>query len=91
MAVRSIGVLQLLEGSEQDDKLIAIAPGSPMASALSIDDLQRDFPGVLDILSLWFSHYKGHGVTQVSGTAGPGRAQATLDMAMESHSLRSRN
>jgi len=54
-----IGVLKLEDGGEQDDKLIAVQFNSPLKKVDSIEELDERFPGITQILDLWFTHYKG--------------------------------
>ena len=58
--VRVIGVLKMLDGGEQDDKLIAVlTKASPFSHIESITQLDREFPGVSEIVDIWFANYKG--------------------------------
>jgi len=58
--VRVIGVLKMLDGGEQDDKLIAVlAKDSPFAHIESMAQLDAEYPGVSQIIDLWFANYKG--------------------------------
>lgn len=58
--VRVIGVLKMLDGGEQDDKLIAVlVRASPFAHIESMAQLDAEYPGVSQIIDLWFSNYKG--------------------------------
>jgi inorganic pyrophosphatase len=58
--VRVIGVLKMLDGGEQDDKLIAVlAEDSPFAHIESMAQLDAEYPGVSQIVDLWFANYKG--------------------------------
>jgi inorganic pyrophosphatase len=54
-----IGVMKLNDDGERDDKIIAATPQSPFAGITSPKDLDREFPGVTDILKTWFLSYKG--------------------------------
>ncbi|HPF15616.1 MAG: inorganic diphosphatase [Planctomycetes bacterium] len=67
-----IGVMRMLDGGEQDDKLIAVRSGTPFAEVRSLAQLRKEFAGVDVILEQWFSNYKGPGIVQV-----PGFAEAT--------------
>ena len=80
-----IGVLRLLDRGEQDDKLIAILKDSPLSAVNSIDELDARFPGVSDILEIWFSHYKGQNKLQTNGFGGPSDAREILDYAIASY------
>jgi inorganic pyrophosphatase len=56
---RILGTLRLIDNGEQDDKILAVRPRSPLGDVRGIDDLQDRYPGVLKILETWFVHYKG--------------------------------
>lgn len=57
---RVIGVLKMLDGGEQDDKLIAVlASDSPLAHIESMAQLDAEFPAASQIIDLWFANYKG--------------------------------
>lgn len=72
-----IGVLRLLDDGEQDDKLMAVLSNSPLASVDSIQTLNRDFPGVAQIVETWFTNYKGPGKMK---TLGYGETREALDI-----------
>ena len=58
--VRVIGVLKMLDGGEQDDKLIGVLTAdSPFAHIESMAQLDAEFPGVSQIVDIWFANYKG--------------------------------
>lgn len=79
---RLVGVLRLQDGGEQDDKLIAIAGDSPLATATNLADLQEQFPGVTEIIELWFSNYKGKGKMQANGFGDISMAEQVLRSAI---------
>ena len=62
-----VGVLRLLDRGEQDDKLLAVSADSPLYEVNDIGDLRNDYKGVLDIVELWFSNYKGPGKMKSKG------------------------
>lgn len=58
--VNVIGVLKMLDDGEQDDKLIAVlTQDSPFAHIESMAQLDSEYPGVSQIIDLWFANYKG--------------------------------
>lgn len=59
VAVKLIGVMVLIDQGEQDDKLIAVCAGSPLFAVDSIKQLDEEYPGISEILEIWFSNYKG--------------------------------
>lgn len=81
-AVRFVGVLRLVDRGETDDKLIAVPVGEGERNAFSdvtdLASLDRQFPGVRDILATWFSSYKGPGKAEVSRW---GDADEALELA----------
>lgn len=82
--VRLIGVLKMLDGGEQDDKLIAVfTEASPFAHIESMAQLDSEFPGVSEIVGTWFANYKGpDGGMESQGFAEADVANAVLDQAM---------
>jgi inorganic pyrophosphatase len=77
-----IGMILLVDRGEGDDKLLAVAKGSPFEDVEDVEDLDRRFPGVTAILETWFLNYKGAGKFVARGYAGPDVALATLEHAI---------
>lgn len=80
-----IGVLYLLDGGEQDDKLIAISKGSLLYAVDSLEDLNSTYPGILEIIRTWFTHYKGIGKMESRGFGNLKEAQAILNLAIDAY------
>ena len=87
LPVRLIGVLKLLDSGEQDDKLIAVMTNdNPFANVTSLAQLQTDYPGLTDIIQLWFSHYKGpNGGMQAQGFGDQKQALSILQQAISAY------
>jgi inorganic pyrophosphatase len=85
VAVRLVGLLELLDGGEQDDKLIAVAEGSPLEDVASLAELDARYPGATRILETWFTSYKGPGELESRGFADAERAGAILDAAIAAY------
>lgn len=83
---RLIGILKMLDGGEQDDKLIAVMQNSHFADIGSLEELEDRYRGVLHILDLWFSNYKGTGVMESGGIADEEEARKVLEKAIEAYS-----
>jgi inorganic pyrophosphatase len=62
-----IGVLRMLDRGERDDKLIAVQENSPLFHCTDIDNLDHHYPGISDILEIWFTSYKGPQTTVSAG------------------------
>ncbi len=82
---RVIGVLKLLDDGEQDDKLIAVLEGTPMANVADMTELDAKFNGVSLIIETWFTNYKGPGEMESLGFAGTGAAQSILNAAIAAY------
>ena len=72
-----IGVLYLKDRGEQDDKLIAISDNSPLYWVNSIEELDKEYIGISDIVQLWFTNYKGPGKMKSYGF---GNKKVALDI-----------
>lgn len=88
--VRVIGVLELLDGGEQDDKLLGVMPGTPLGHVTSLAQLDGEFPGVTSIVETWFTNYKGkddEGQPRMisRGFAGKERAEMILETSIQSY------
>ncbi len=85
--VRLIGVLKMLDGGAQDDKLIAVmTQDSPFAEVESMDQLDEDFAGVSRIVDLWFANYKGQdGGMESLGYEGADTAREVLEAAISNY------
>jgi inorganic pyrophosphatase len=83
--VRIIGVLKVSEPGDtpgtkvMDDKLIAVTDGTPMGTAASLADLDSSYPGVTDIVKVWFENYKGPGAMMFEGWGEAAEAQTLAD------------
>jgi inorganic pyrophosphatase len=78
LAVVPIGILQLLDRGEIDDKVIAV-PTDAALQVVDADDLHDLDASVLDLIRTWFTHYKGPGVVQFVGWQGAAGAAAEID------------
>lgn len=83
-----IGVLKLLDDREMDDKLIAVSPNSPFYKVDSLEELDEKFPGITEILKIWFSNYKGAGKIEFKGFAGAAEAEEILKKSAEYYQTR---
>ncbi len=83
--VRVIGVLKMLDDGEQDDKLVAVlTQESPFAHIESMTQLDQEFPGVSQIVDIWFASYKGpDGGMEGLGFEDAESAQSVLNAAAE--------
>ena len=74
-----IGVLQLIDNSEQDDKLIAISYKSNLDNVNDISELDANYNGILEILEIWFTNYKEDGQIKSMGYGNRSSASKILE------------
>lgn len=82
---RVVGVIKMLDDGEQDDKLIAVDPESWLYHVHTLNDLERSYPGVTQILAIWLENYKGGNRVQIQGIENEIEANAILMRAIEGH------
>ena len=60
IAVKVVGVIRCIDGTDQDDKVIAITQDSPLfAKVNTLADLNKQAVNGAEILRTWFDSYKG--------------------------------
>lgn len=57
--VRIIGIIHMLDDNESDSKLLAVEAKNPVFDVNSYEMLEKNYPGVVDIIKLWLLNYKG--------------------------------
>lgn len=82
---RLVGVMRVLDKGENDDKLIAVDPNGPFKNVTSFQQLQDDYPGVLEILETWLQHYKGNDKMNLLGSDDELVAAALLETAVQAY------
>lgn len=72
---RVIGMVRMTDRGEQDDKLLAVRPDGIFSAIHGVSELEEQFPGVLEITSIWLRHYKGRDSNvQILGVMGQAEA-----------------
>ena len=65
--VKVIGMIEMLDNGQKDDKFIAVKKNDLIFSKINkVQEIKENFPGILKILKLWFENYKGINQTQVT-------------------------
>lgn len=65
-----LGVMIMTDAGKIDNKIVAIPRDSKIffhEKINSLDDLKRNYPGVLEILKIWFKNYKRTGQVEIRG------------------------
>lgn len=83
MPATIIGLIRMLDKGEQDDKLIAVSKGHWFGHITSLQQLENEFPGVVEILSTWLANYKGKDVVQLLSVEDEHYANKVLQEAIE--------
>ena len=65
VSVRIIGIIHMLDDHESDSKLLAVSADNQGLNAGSLEMLVTNYPGVMEILRIWLSHYKGSGRIEI--------------------------
>jgi inorganic pyrophosphatase len=79
---RVVGVMRMIDGGDEDDKLIAVEDGTPFAGKTMAE---LEAAGVAAILKAWFEGYKGPGEIVVSGFGDAAAAQVVLQQSMDAY------
>jgi inorganic pyrophosphatase len=82
---RPIGVLKMLDDGEQDDKIIALLLDSPLDRISTIEELEREYKGITDIIEIWFSNYKGPGEMLSKGFGSVSEARDIIEAAAKAY------
>ena len=82
-----IGILKLLDRGEQDDKLIAVGENSPLYPINSIEELEREYVGIKEIVSIWFGNYKGPDKMEVIGYEDKESAMKVVQKAIDAFQI----
>ena len=80
-----IGVLKLLDGGEQDDKLVAVLKDTPFYTLESVSQLDKEFVGITAIIQKWFESYKGSGEMKALGYGDKEEADIILQAAIKAY------
>ncbi|UJP66571.1 inorganic diphosphatase [Mongoliitalea daihaiensis] len=78
---RIVGVIQLMDQGEIDDKLIAVPQTSDWNHIHTLNQLKDLYPGVLEILQIWLSNYKGEGKIEIQGIQDESVARVIIQQA----------
>tara|TARA_B100000780_G_scaffold260813_1_gene212817 strand:+ start:60 stop:734 length:675 start_codon:yes stop_codon:yes gene_type:complete len=65
-----LGIMLMTDDGEQDDKIIAIPYDGkifPQNNLENLEDLKKNYPGVLKIIETWFYNYKRSGQVEIHG------------------------
>jgi inorganic pyrophosphatase len=59
--VRIVGIIHMLDENESDSKLLAVKADKTGFDLYTYDELNINYPGIIDIIKIWLLNYKGPG------------------------------
>lgn len=86
LKVKIIGVMELLDNGEQDDKLIAVKSNSKWNKIKDLEELEIHYPGVKKIISTFFQNYKGPNQMKLQQWSGRTKALQILENSIPNES-----
>ena len=82
-----IGVIKMLDKGLQDDKLIAVPVDGIFSEISTLGQIYIAYPGVIEIIKIWLSSYKGEGFVEIQGVQDEIEATVILKNASEAYEL----
>ena len=89
--IKAIGMLNLLDRGEHDDKIIAVAIDSPMRKLKNMKNLRKPYPGADNIIGTWFLNYKGPGKIVTNGFVDEDVANKMISRAHDAFATESKS
>ena len=80
-----IGVLNLEDRGENDDKIIGVSVNSELFRVNDIEDLKENYNGVTEIIETWFTNYKGKNIVTTKGFKSRTEAIEILEKSLEAY------
>lgn len=82
-----IGVIKMLDKGLQDDKLIAVPVNGLFSEISTLGQVHKAYPGVIEIIKIWLSSYKGEGFVEIQGVQDEMHASAILNDASKAYEI----
>jgi inorganic pyrophosphatase len=58
--IKIVGIIHLLDNDESDSKLLAVSKEEPIFCVNTFEELNKNYPGTIEIITVWLQHYKGN-------------------------------
>ena len=85
---RIIGVIRMLDKGLHDDKLIAVTTKDWFYDIHDIQQLNEQYPGIIEILTTWLLHYKGSEKIDIQDIESASTAKQILHKAINAYNSR---
>ena len=73
-----LGIIYMMDGMEIDNKILAISQQDIFLDINNIFDLEKKYPGVIEIIKIWLKNYKG-GYVEIKNINGKKRAKEYIN------------
>lgn len=83
---RIVGIIHMLDDNESDSKLLAVNTDEPEFNVHSLQELNKKYPGIVDVIQLWLQHYKGVGRVEMLSVDDEKNALHYLQTAINDYS-----
>jgi inorganic pyrophosphatase len=83
-----IGVIKMLDKGLQDDKLLAVPVDGLFSDISTLDQIRNNYPGIIEILKIWLTSYKGGGFVEIQEVQDEKKAIDILKNASEAYGMR---
>jgi inorganic pyrophosphatase len=83
VTAKVIGVLKMKDEQEMDDKILAVTKDSPFFEVDDMKEMDTLFPGVREIIEIWFIHYKGQAPVSIHGWGNKEEAEGIIKQSMD--------
>ncbi|AFS47771.1 inorganic diphosphatase [alpha proteobacterium HIMB5] len=57
--VQILGMIEIIDDGFTDHKVVAIPKNSNFLNVNSLNNIKKNYPGILEIIEIWFKNYKG--------------------------------
>lgn len=82
-----IGLMKMIDEGEKDDKVLAVSEDSYLFKISDVEELRENYPGVLEIINIWFENYKGQNKIEILGFESPKEANKLIDISIKNFKL----
>ncbi len=77
--VKIIGIIYMFDNKQEDSKLLAVLNNNNIFCKVNtIENLEDNYPGVIDILKIWLTNYKGYNNIRIDSVGSKTRANSLL-------------
>jgi inorganic pyrophosphatase len=83
VTAKVIGVLKMQEKGEMNNKILAVTKDTPLFDVDDLSELDTHFPGVREIIEIWFAYYKGQAAVSALDWGNKEEAERIIKESMD--------